>query len=127
MTGVRTEKFARTRLNMAYSIREIPYRFGFMLNETEVEIITLDDVLNNFKIGDVYLVRSDNVANLGDHYIIIDGGLEQKPHGLRPKNITVRIPAEEKTIISNNRKSFIVLKLNEYSTRRFLNYYNLTL
>lgn len=42
--------------------------------------------------GEVVLVRSDNVPELGDHYIVITGHPIVKPHGLRPQEIAIQAP-----------------------------------
>ena len=43
-------------------------------------------------IGEVILVRSNNVSEYGDHYIVITGKPEMKPHGLRPRDIAIQAP-----------------------------------
>lgn len=74
-------------------------------NKFEVEYFGLDARLNpdeftqitaqqglELKIGDVALVRSENVAEYGDHYIIITGRPVLKEHGLRPTDVAIHAP-----------------------------------
>lgn len=42
--------------------------------------------------GEVVLVRSSNVPDLGDHYIVITGHPIVKEHGLRPQDIAIQAP-----------------------------------
>jgi hypothetical protein len=43
-------------------------------------------------IGSVVLVRSANVPDYGDHYIVITGRPINKPHGLRPQDEVISAP-----------------------------------
>jgi len=40
-------------------------------------------------IGEVLMVRSTSVPEMGDHFIVISGPLEVKPHGNRPATISI--------------------------------------
>lgn len=53
----------------------------------DVRQINVDEL----KIGDIALVRSHNVNEFGDHYIVVVGGLVQKPHGLRPETVAIPV------------------------------------
>jgi hypothetical protein len=44
------------------------------------------------QLGDVYLVRSANVPEYGDHFIVITGRPVSKPHGIRPKDEAIHAP-----------------------------------
>lgn len=48
--------------------------------------------------GEVALVRSANVPEYGDHYIVITGAPEMKEHGLRPKDIAIDAPNAAKVL-----------------------------
>lgn len=58
----------------------------FPLSPASVEQIDLYK-FNHLSEGEVVLVRSSNVSQLGDHYVVIAGPVIQKPHGFRPKVI----------------------------------------
>lgn len=48
--------------------------------------------IEQLKIGDVALVRSQNVPDYGDHFIVITGKPVLKEHGLRPQEIATHAP-----------------------------------
>lgn len=77
-------------------------------------------------VGDVYLVRSKNVGSLGDHYIVIIGEPVQKPHGLRPKDLSFPIHDGEQTPLKHfdPEEPLVLLKLNDKTRRRFYIAYN---
>jgi hypothetical protein len=52
----------------------------------------------SLKLGDVCLVRSENVPDYGDHYIVITGKPVMKPWGLRPQDKVVMAPHAAKLI-----------------------------
>lgn len=61
--------------------------------------ITSDDVLQidgnegrRMQIGDIALVRSANVPQYGDHYIVVTGRPVVKDHGLRPQDVAIQAP-----------------------------------
>ncbi len=58
--------------------------------------MTVDDVKqlttfesNYLHIGEVIMVRSANVPEMGDHFAVISGPLENKEHGVRPQTISI--------------------------------------
>ncbi len=58
---------------------------------TEVKQITGKEAMYS-RIGDVILVRSTNVPEYGDHYIVITGAPVMKEHGLRPQDVAIYAP-----------------------------------
>lgn len=48
--------------------------------------------LEQLRIGDVALVRSQNVPDYGDHFIVITGKPILKEHGLRPQDVAIHAP-----------------------------------
>lgn len=70
-------------------------------------------------LGDVYLVRSENVP-FGDHYIVITGHPIMKEHGLRPQERTIDAPYT-KNILDKYEMSngAILLKLDKHATEAF--------
>lgn len=78
--------------------------------------------------GDVFLVRSNNVPYLGDHFFMVTGPLVEKPHGLRPQGVSVRASARESAELDNYQpvNNVIILRLNDKKdVVAFLNSYKL--
>jgi hypothetical protein len=48
--------------------------------------------IEQLQIGDVALVRSENVPEYGDHFIVITGKPVLKEHGLRPQDVAIHAP-----------------------------------
>lgn len=61
------------------------------LSRADVTQITGEEG-RRLQVGDVALVRSKNVPDYGDHYIVITGAPELKPHGLRPADVAIAAP-----------------------------------
>lgn len=62
----------------------------------DANYIDVDDVkqITTFEalylpIGEVLLVRSANVPEMGDHFAVISGPIENKQHGVRPQTISI--------------------------------------
>lgn len=73
-------------------------------------------------VGHVVLVRSENVKELGDHFVIITGGLVMKKHGLRPQTLTISAP-EHKELIDQyevDEEGVILLLLEQETARKML-------
>lgn len=113
---------------LPYYLKTLMYK-DFKLNKKDVNRVSKSDVLNNFKIGDVYLVRSENVAFLGDHYVIITGDIVQKPHGFRPRDLSILVPYGVKTPLDDydDFDPMIVLKLSEEKAKEFRELYMQTI
>lgn len=80
----------------------------------------------NLKKGDVCLVRSSNVPQLGDHFILVVGGLIQKPHGLRPDTIGMGAPKAGKLLDQYTPdKGIVLLKLNQGATKAFYHFHHI--
>lgn len=97
---------------------------SFSLDASEVTRVTGEQALIS-QVGDVYLVRSQNVSSLGDHYIVIIGGLIQKPHGLRPEDIAYAIPDGQQTPLDAfpPEEALVLLKLDDHARVRFYDAY----
>ncbi len=108
-------------------IKQAEFRPGLKLAESDVRRVTKEEVLKEFKVGDVYLVRSENVAFLGPHFVVITGGMVEKPHGKRPQDLTFLVPDGEKTPLDNYdwTESLVVLKLEESAKKAFYEHYEL--
>jgi hypothetical protein len=59
---------------------------NFQVRSDEVEQISTENAMYLQK-GDVVLVRSANVPNYGDHFIVVTGKPIQKQWGMRPQTI----------------------------------------
>lgn len=71
----------------------------YVLDKEDVQRISTFDAMYLQK-GDVVLVRSNNVAQLGDHYIVVTGPVVQKPHGMRPMTETIPIDKGTDTLLN---------------------------
>lgn len=102
------------------------YNPGFKIEKSDVKRVTKEEVMQGFKVGDVYLVRSENVAFIGDHYVLITGGLIEKPHGVRPGDITFQIPENEPTPLDEHdiSETLVAYKLSDDARRRFYEHQN---
>lgn len=78
--------------------------------------------------GTVLLVRSSNVPDLGDHYIVVTGEPIMKEHGLRPQTLTIGAPGTE-TILNQFKQEdgVTVLLLKKYAQAKFLLHHNIRL
>ena len=91
----------------------------FELKDSEVSRVNPETVMKS-EVGDVYLVRSNNVPDLGDHYIVITGGLIEKPHGKRPDDIVFSIAEGETTPLDSYAgEPLVLLKLNDKRVHAF--------
>lgn len=69
--------------------------------------------------GEVVLVRSDNVPEFGDHYIIITGPVVKKKHGIRPQEIAIEAPGNNLLDLHEKERGLILLHLNEDAKEAF--------
>jgi hypothetical protein len=73
------------------------FRVDYFDDQLSIDILDIKRVDSKSamysRVGDVILVRSSNVPEYGDHFIIITGPPVVKPHGLRPQDVA--IPAGE--------------------------------
>lgn len=90
----------------------------------EVKRIESKDVLYLRK-GEVVLVRSLNVPEYGDHYIIVTGAPKMKPTGLRPVVTIVKSPFNELLDEYDPHNGTVLLQLLPQSRDYFLKFYNL--
>lgn len=79
-------------------------------------------------VGEVILVRSANVPDLGDHYIIITGEPVLKPHGLRPKTITIKAPMANDVLNDYlPMNGLVLLQLSDTARDAFFKHYGLSI
>lgn len=83
------------------------------------------------QIGAVVLVRSTNVPEYGDHYIVITGAPVKKEHGMRPQDVAIQAPGP----LAHNLLDFynetspglVLLQLHPYAAKRFLSFHGITI
>lgn len=76
--------------------------------------LTAQQGIEKLKVGDVALVRSANVPEYGDHYIVITGKPVLKPHGLRPQDIVIPAPGAAHILDSyESIMGLTLLKIND--------------
>lgn len=94
---------------------------------TDVTRITSQQGLYS-RIGDVILVRSSNVPEYGDHYIVIVGPNTMKPHGLRPDDKAILAPDGTRLLDNYEMQGgLILLRLNEDARAAFLKFHGIEL
>lgn len=104
-------------------------------NFEDANILTTDSVIQLFgnwflklDLGTVLLVRSGNVPDLGDHFIVVTGEPIMKEHGLRPQTLTIKAPNCSSIIDAfTPENGSVVLMLKPYTQKLFLNYYDIRL
>lgn len=95
------------------------------LQESDVVRITGQDGLY-LQPGDVVLVRSANVPEMGDHVIVVTGPPVMKAHGMRPQVVSVALSQNSliKKYVEQN--GYILLKLKYLAKKAFYDFYNVT-
>lgn len=96
----------------------------FDVNPKELKQVNGHDAMYS-RVGDVILVRSQNVPEYGDHYIIIVGRPVQKEHGLRPKDVSVLAGPQGTAILDqySPMNGLTLLKLSDEEKKRFLEFH----
>lgn len=70
--------------------------------------------------GEVVLVRSSNVPEYGDHFIVITGAPVVKEHGLRPEDVAIQAPHAAKILDEyDSFDGLVLLKLDKWSRMQF--------
>ena len=81
----------------------------------------------SLKPGDVALVRSSNVPEYGDHYIVITGPVVVKEHGIRPQDTSIAAPKASKILDKYTPiQGLTLLKLNDAAKAYFLEFHGIT-
>lgn len=80
------------------------------------------------RIGEVVLVRSTNVPEYGDHFIVITGHPVMKKHGFRPQDRVIAASGAHSELLSNNplTMGLTLLKLNIDTAKEFLEFHGIT-
>lgn len=76
--------------------------------------------------GHVALIRSLSVPELGDHFIVITGGLVQKEHGIRPQTLTIGAPSAKDLLdLYQPENGVVILALYAPVKRKFLSWHGI--
>lgn len=89
--------------------------------------VSSSEVTKNAIIGDVIMVRSDNVPYLGTRYIVITGPAIIKEYGLRREDIV--IPAVKNNILDrlfHENRQLVLLKLTDTAKKAFHDFHGIT-
>ncbi len=98
---------------------------SYNLDEEDVKQISTMDAIYAPN-GAVILVRSTNVAEYDDHYIVITGAPIMKPHGLRPQEIVIGAPHTNKLLDQYQMHTGVtLLRLLPHATDAFLDFHNI--
>ena len=97
--------------------------------------LTVDDVtrINSqqgmyLRKGDVVLVRSSNVPEYGDHYIVVTGHPVKKDHGLRVQEKAIYAPDGSKLLdCFEMQQGLTLLKLKDRAKEAFHGFHNISL
>lgn len=107
-----------------YSVDHFDDRVG--LTRTDVKRITSFEGMYLPK-GEVVLVRSTNVPEYGDHYIVITGMPVLKEHGLRPQDVAIQAPTNQLLDLYELETGLTLLKLEPWARDMFLDFHGITI
>lgn len=98
----------------------------YVVNNEDVAQINSQQAMYSAK-GDVILVRSTNVPEYGDHYIVITGVPVMKPHGLRPQEVIISGSVIDTHVLNrfHPTNGVTLLKLNKTEKRRFYEFHGI--
>lgn len=77
--------------------------------------------------GSVVMVRSENVPEYGDHYIVITGKPVMKQHGLRPADFAIESPTNKILDKYHLNNGLILLHLQDEAQAAFHEFHNIQL
>ena len=97
------------------------------LDNTEVERISSKDGMY-LKPGEVLLVRSTNVPEYGDHFVVVTGPPIMKEHGLRIQDVSIEASANDSKFLDTleMETGLILLKLIPATRDAFLEHHGIT-
>lgn len=100
---------------------------SFAIGNSHLTQLNAQQGLEQLHIGDVALVRSENVPDYGDHFIVITGRPVLKEHGLRPQDFAIH--AKYGSLILDNYDPIMgltLLKLDEEATEAFHKFHGIS-
>lgn len=97
------------------------------IDESDVKRVTTKEALY-LPEGEVLMVRSLNVPELGDHYAVIVGPPKVKPHGIKPQVAVIPMSKEHKSMLDKEREQMGVtaFKLLGTAKKLFHKFYGIT-
>lgn len=98
------------------------------LDGFDVRSVTAAHVNIGAKIGDIFLVRSHNVPEYGDHFIVITGPLVNKTHGRRRQDVQINASENDTKVLNAflPKKGVTILELDAKSRESFLEFHDIT-
>lgn len=98
----------------------------FHFEDGDFDQLTAQQGIEKLLIGDVALVRSENIPFYGDHYIVITGKPILKPHGLRPQDVAIPAPhAADILDMYEPIMGLTLLKLDDFAADAFRRYHGI--
>lgn len=98
----------------------------YRIDEGDVTRLTAQEGIQGLRIGDVALVRSSNVPEYGDHYIVITGAPILKHNGLRPQETAIAATGGVGLLDRyEDNNGLVLLKLNSCKRNKFLQYHGI--
>lgn len=98
----------------------------FPLHEEDVTRIQGQDGLY-LQPGDVVLVRSMNVPQLGEHIIVVTGPPVMKEHGMRPQVASFTTSADTLLKKYQDKVGYTLLKFKYAAKKAFYDFYGITM
>lgn len=97
----------------------------YKINDNDVTRINSKEGMYLQK-GDVVLVRSTNVPEYGDHYIVVTGSPVLKDHGLRPQDVALYAPNTKEFLDQYELETgLVLLKFNNNAKESFLEFHDI--
>lgn len=98
-----------------------------LMDDENLTQLSAQEGINQLRTGDVALVRSSNVSEYGDHFIVITGSPVIKEHGLRPLDVAIATPCLSGVLNKYQPiQGLTLLKLNDTLRDAFLAFHNIT-
>lgn len=107
------------------SQRGDPPRVRYFEDECPLDVDSVEQIstlqANYLPVGEVLMVRSENVPQFGDHFAVITGPLENKEHGVRPQTASISISPRGINLLDlfEPRTGVIILKLKPAMRDKF--------
>jgi len=97
----------------------------FYMDVDDVKQLTTFEA-NYLPIGEVIMVRSANVTEMGDHFAVISGPIENKEHGVRPQTISIAMSPNGINMLDlfEPKNGVIILKLSSKMRDAFHNFHD---
>lgn len=100
------------------------------IDSSDINHVSPSEFTVNAKVGDVAIIRSSNVPDYGDHFIIVTGSPILKPHGLRVQERSIWAPNMDRLLNKYEPdpvSGVTILKLDNNIKDEFLNFHSILL